>query len=1301
MATIVLGAVGGLIGAGFGGSVLGLSGAVIGRAIGATLGRVIDQRLMGAGSETVEVGRIERFRLLGASEGAAVVQVFGRARVSGQVIWATRFLETRSESESGGGKGTGRGSETTVVSYSYSVSLAVALCEGRILRVGRIWADGVEIDRSTVNLRVYHGDETQLPDPKIAAVEGADAAPAYRGIPYVVFEDLQIGQFGNRVPQFSFEVVRPAQGNAAAAASDYVDAVRAVALMPGTGEYALATTPVHYSLAPGVSRTANMNFPSGMTDFSTSLLHLREELPNCRSVSLVVSWFGDDLRCGACRVRPKVEQKETEAPKMPWRAGGIARSAAQVIAQVEGRPVYGGTPSDQSVIEAIKAIQSGGQEVMFYPFVLMEQLDNNALPDPWSGAARQPSFPWRGRITLSVAPGRDGSPDGTAAATAEVAAFFGSAQVSDFTTSGGQVSYSGPADWGYKRFILHYAKLCALAGGVDAFCIGSELRGVTQIRGAGGSFPAVAALRQLAGEVRAILGPGCKISYAADWSEYFGYHDASGNVQFHLDPLWADPNIDFIGIDNYMPISDWRDGEDHADADWPSIYDLGYLKSNIAGGEGFDWFYDDADGLERQRRVPITDGAHSEPWVFRYKDIVSWWSLPHHDRIDGVRSIASSDWVPRSKPIRFTELGCPAVDKGPNEPNKFIDPKSSESRLPHHSSGRRDDVIQLQYLRAQWEHWQDPANNPVSEIYGERMVDAGRMHVWAWDSRPFPVFPNLTSAWSDGGNYALGHWLNGRATNQPLASVVGDLCERSGIEEADTTGLYGVVRGYALASVDTARAALQPLMLAYGFDAVERGGKLLFKMREARVGGELDKAELAVSGEIDGPVECVRAAEAEMVGRVRLGFVEAEGNFETKTVEAIFPDEESLAVSTTELALTLTRVEGRGIAERWLADARVARDSVRLAVPKSDMRLGAGDVVRLDGLRYRIDRVEQGDYLQFEGVRVEPSSHQPSDASDVRPLVSPVASTGPVLPLFLDLPLLDGAEVPHAPHIAVAAKPWPGPVAVWSSDSDDGYRLNRLVSSSSLIGVSETPLAPARAGLIDRGAALRVRLGEGVLSSLPLSAMLNGRNLAAIGDGSSGTWEVFQFATAELVAPQTFDLQGRLRGQAGSEPMMERTWPVGSYVVFLDERPDQIDLPLAARGLGRHYRIGAARRGYDDLEVVHRLEAFAGIGLRPYRPAFLRAQSVAEGTALSWVRRSRIDGDSWETYEVPVGEDREAYLLRVWHGSVLKREVRLTSPEWLYPTAMRLSDGTASGGVVEVAQLSERFGPGPFAATFI
>ncbi len=1289
MATIVLGAVGSAVGAEFGGTALGLSGAVIGRAVGATLGRVIDQRLLGAGSETVETGKVDRFRLTGASEGAAVPLVYGRMRVSGQVIWATRFAERVESSTSGGGKGAPQPKVTTV-SHSYSVSLAIALCEGEITRVGRVWADGEEIPRGDLPMRVYVGDEEQLPDAKIAAVEGLENAPAYRGIAYVVLEDLQLARFGNRVPQFSFEVFRPARGREV---PDLVRGVEAVALMPGTGEYALAITPVHFDKGLGEVSLVNVNTPSGKADLEVSLEQLREELPRVGSVLLIASWFGNDLRCGQCRVRPKVEQKELDGVGMPWSVSGVTRAAAEAVAVLDGRPVYGGTPDDASVVQAIRALAAQGQKAVFYPFLLMEQMAGNVLPDPWTGGAGQAALPWRGRITTSIAPGMEGTPDRTARSEAEVAAFFGQCRVEDFRIEGERVVYSGPDEWSYRRFILHYAYLCKLAGGVDAFCVGSEMRSLTQVRGAGDSFPAVAEFRRLAAEVRDVLGADVKISYAADWSEYFGY-SADGNRYFHLDPLWADENIDFIGIDNYMPLSDWRDGEEHADANWGSIYDLGYLKANIEGGEGYDWYYASPEAMEAQIRTPIEDGAYGEHWIWRYKDLRNWWGLPHHERIDGVRAAGPTAWEPRSKPIWFTELGCAAIDKGTNEPNKFLDPKSSESRLPRYSSGVRDDLIQMQYLRAMFDYWGDAGRNPVSPVYGGRMVDMGRAHVWAWDARPYPYFPNDRELWSDGENHARGHWLTGRTAAQPLANVVAELCERSGLRDYDVSQLHGLVRGYAVPSVDTARAALQPLMLAYGFEAVERDGILRFRMRHGRVDAELAREVLALGDAVEGEIEAVRAPAAEVAGRVRLSFVEAEGDYEARAAEAIFPDEETHSVSQSDLPLALTGSEAQGIVERWLSEARVARDGVRFALPPSS-GLGAGDVVRLDGLRYRLDRVELAGVLNVEAVRVEPGVYRPSDAAEapVRPraFVPPV----PVLPVFLDLPLLRGDEVPHAPHLAVTATPWPGSVAVWAADEDQGYALNRMVGARAVVGRTLSPLERGRPGLWDRGPALRVQV-SGPLVSASAAEVLNGANALAIGSGAAQGWEVLQFARAELVGPGIYDLSLRLRGQAGTEGEMPEVWPVGSRVVLLNAAVGQIDLPLSARDLARHYRIGPAQRGYDDPSYVHRVEAFRGIGLRPYAPCHLRVREVAGALHLTWVRRTRVDGDSWAGVDVPLGEESESYLLRVRQGEAVLREVIVGEPRWSYGAAERAADGLGGPFRIEVAQLSARFGAGAF-----
>lgn len=1300
MATIVLSAVGASLGASLGGSVLGLSAAVIGRAVGASLGRIIDQRLMGAGSEVVETGRVERFRLMGASEGTSVVNLWGRTRVSGQVIWSTRFKENVTATSGGSGKGAPKG--PTTVSYSYSISFAVAICEGEITRIGRIWADGAEIDRSTVQMRVYTGTETQLPDPKIEAVEGAGNAPAYRGIAYVVFENLSLTRFGNRVPQLSFEVIRPAK--AGPGSEGLADLVEGVALVPGTGEYSLATTRVHYNNGPGVNRSANVHASGGGTDFSVSLNSLREELPQCGSVLTVVSWFGDDLRAGQCQIKPKVEQKTIDGSGMPWAVSGETRSAADEVPRLDGQSVYGGTPADAAVIEALTAIREGGQKAVFYPFILMEQLPLNGKTDPWTGADDQPELPWRGRITTSFAPGQPGSPDGTAVADAEVAAFFGTAAPSDFTPTATGVNYSGPAEWSYRRMILHYAHLCVAAGGVDAFCIGSEMRALTQVRGAGGSFPAVAALRALAGDVRSILGPETKITYAADWSEYFGYQpeDGSGDRYFHLDPLWADANIDFIGIDNYMPLSDWRDGFDHADASYGAIYTLEYLKSNIEGGEGYDWYYGSPEEREAQIRTPITDGAYNEPWVFRYKDIRNWWLNEHYERIGGVRQPAATDWEPQSKPIWFTEFGCAAIDKGTNQPNKFLDPKSSESALPRYSTGRRDDLIQAQYYRAMLSYWAEPGRNPDSTVYEGKMLDMSRAHAWAWDARPFPQFPGLSDLWTDAENYTRGHWLNGRVSNQALASVVSEICARSGVTDLDTDRLYGLVRGYSVSDIDPARSVLQPLMLAYGFEAIEREGKLIFRNRTGKETVVLTPEDLALTSEQETSVETVRAPAAEVAGRVRLTHVEADGDYEARSTEAIFPDERTYSVSQSELPLVLTSVEGRTIVERWLIESRIARDIVRFSLPPSALAIGAGDVVQLDvgetSSLYRIDRVENAGASMIEAVRTEPQIQEPSDAVDENPGIRPYVPPLPVYPVFLDLPLLTGEEVPHAPYITAAADPWPGAVALYSSATgDEGYAINRILQSSAVVGVTETELLQADAGYYDRGAPLRVKLGTGELASATEAAILSGANLAAIGDGTPGNWELFQFREAELVSPGVYDLSMRLRGQLGTDGIMPDFWPLGSTFVLINPALIQIDLPLSARGLAQHYRIGPAQRTYDDPSYIYRVEAFQGIGLRPYAPAHLEAKRDGAGDLqLSWIRRTRINGDSWISEEVPLGEAAELYRVRIRQGTTLIREETSALPSWTYTAAMESFDGVVPGYVVEVAQVSETFGPGPF-----
>lgn len=192
MATLVFSALGTLV------------GGPVGGAIGALVGRQIDAAIIG--SPNREGPRLKELSVTASSYGTAVPRYFGRMRAPGTIIWATELVE-HSETQ-----GTGKG-QPSVTSYTYTASFAVALSSRSIQGIGRIWADGnllrgAEGDLKTPGeMRIYTGEGDQAPDPLMALTEGASRCPAYRGLAYVVFEDLELGDFFNRIPALNFEIL--------------------------------------------------------------------------------------------------------------------------------------------------------------------------------------------------------------------------------------------------------------------------------------------------------------------------------------------------------------------------------------------------------------------------------------------------------------------------------------------------------------------------------------------------------------------------------------------------------------------------------------------------------------------------------------------------------------------------------------------------------------------------------------------------------------------------------------------------------------------------------------------------------------------------------------------------------------------------------------------------------------------------------------------------------------------------------------------------------------------------------------
>ncbi|RJF70862.1 baseplate multidomain protein megatron [Rhodopseudomonas palustris] len=1286
----------GLVGWAFGGPVGGL--------LGTLAGSLIDRAIAGTKENRAEGPRLEKLSVMKASEGEAVLRTFGRMRLDTQLIWASRFREVASSETVGGGKGGTPSQQTTTTTYSYYISIAVGLCEGPIMGIGAIWADGNRLDVSKLTWRLYYGDEAQGPDPKIEAVEGAGRVPAFRGLAYIVFEELPLEQFGNRIPMISVETIRRPRRDR----PQLEELLKGVSMIPSLGEFAYATDTVYNALFAN-SDAQNRYANAAKADFLVALDQLQTVAPNIKTVSLVVAWHGTDLRCGNCQIKPKVEAGFKFTTPWSWQVSGIDRESAEVVSRDAVGVLLGGAPADRSVVQAITELKARGLRVVLYPFVMMDVPPGNHLPNPYSDNAAgvgQPAFPWRGRITCSPAPGFAGTVDKTATASAQVAAFFGSAAASHFGPwSGDTIAYSGPSEWSYRRMVLHLAKLAVAAGGVDAFLIGSEMIGLTTIRSGAGSFPAVDRLVTLAADVKAIVG-GCKVGYAADWTEYANYRprDGSNDVYFHLDPLWASSAIDFIGIDNYMPLSDWRDG-DHIDAaEARSIYDRDYLQSNIEGGELYDWYYASAADRTAQVRTAVTDTAYGEPWVFRYKDIRGWWLSPHHNRPGGVRSAASTAWQPQSKPVWFTEFGCPAIDRGTNQPNVFYDPKSSESFLPYFSRGRRDDLSQRSYLEALIEYW-DPAagRNPTSAVYHAPMIATDCCYAWTWDARPYPQFPAQSSVWRDGGNWRRGHWLTGRLGLALLPDVVADLTRGLGVE-VDVSALYGVVRGYTIDAIMSARAALSTLMTIYMFDAVESGGRIRFIHRGGPVVASFTADDLADGNQRDvgGFYTLTRAQETDLPRTAHLKFLDPDNDYQVADVYARRLRGSSQKAIEITPAIALDPAEAQGIVEVLLVDAWVMREAAQITLPPSAYALEPTDMIELvlNGRRAQL-RIEQLGTDQGRAAVLRRSDAATYVATEGVPrprLSTSRAEPGPAVLKIMDLPMLTSADSPGRPRLAAFAEPWAG-VAVYRSPTTTGYVLDQLLPNASTIGLTTAPLFSGPLWRWDRVNGLYVQVPTSkALASADEALILSGANACAVQNGD-GEWEVLQFAAAELIGAGLYRLTNLLRGQLGSESAMRDPVAAGAAFVLLDSAVVPAGVSAGQRGAPLNWKWGPAGRAIDDEAYRTTNVSFSGIGLRPYAPAHLRGLWRSDGgIEIGWIRRTRIDGDSWDALEVPLGEETESYHVEILHpatGAVV-RTASTASPNFGYAAAMQITDFGALQTTLKlrVFQISPSYGRG-------
>jgi hypothetical protein len=214
-------------------------GYAIGGPWGALIGGLIGSALFPPPG--VKGPRLNELNVQQSTVGAPIPIVYGTYALAGNVIWSGGLIETKHSKEVGGFLGIG-GQDVT--NYTYSVDVAVGICEGPISGIRRIWADadliydvsddqtimdrwqdtfediaeailGIRVLSEQLEFELYLGSEDQLPDPTIQSYENVgyfvNVVPAYRGLAYIVFNQFQLEKFGNRIPNFRFEVFSSGQ----------------------------------------------------------------------------------------------------------------------------------------------------------------------------------------------------------------------------------------------------------------------------------------------------------------------------------------------------------------------------------------------------------------------------------------------------------------------------------------------------------------------------------------------------------------------------------------------------------------------------------------------------------------------------------------------------------------------------------------------------------------------------------------------------------------------------------------------------------------------------------------------------------------------------------------------------------------------------------------------------------------------------------------------------------------------------------------------------------------------------------
>ena len=432
---------------------------------------------------------------------------------------------------------------------------------------------------------------------------------------------------------------------------------------------------------------------------------------------------------------------------------------------------------------------------------------------------------------------------------------------------------------------------------------------------------------------------------------------------------------------------------------------------------------------------------------------------------------------------------------------------------------------------------------------------------------------------------------------------------------------------------------------------------------------------------------------------ISLSFLDPWRDYQPGTAEAARAGVEQPRQEVVGVSAALDESEAKTLAALILQEAGTVGETAAFGIAPAMLAIEAGDVVTLAGRRgeWLVSRIETGSARRISARRMPQRRRALPDIGALPPWTPPPTFPTASRPLvaLLDLPLPEGGDGLDGARFAVSATPWSG-YGITRVEGGEALATRATAIRPATIGRLVAALGPGPEALIDRANQLRVSLGRGALYGISRERLYGGDNLCAV-ECRDGSFEVLQFGQAEEIAPGTFVLSDLLRARGGTEDAMAAGAAEGALFVLLDRACGALGLAAGEVGRSLEWRVAPLSRPADDPAAVTITATLGLRSVRPLSPVHLKADFAEDGAlTLSWIRRTRTGGDSWETLDVPLGEERELYRieLRDEGGTVLAREAQTAAITVTAGEQAAAFGALPASLTVDVAQMSPVWGAG-------